>query len=337
MLTDKSQKRARRLRAILRFFSFMPMPVAHVIGAGIGFLLVFIPNKPRRISLINIALCYPDKSHSWHHKLMRRSMVETGKAFAEFGPLWFWKKERIEKLITEVYDEDVVDTALAEGNGMLIATPHMGSWELSSLYGCSRFPMTILYKPSRIPEIDPLILDARERFGAKMVPIDVSGIKAVVSALAKGETMGMLPDQEPKQGNGAFAPLFGVPAYTPTILSKLGSRKRVPVVFAMMERLPLGQGFSLHYMRASDDMYHSDPAVAARAINQCVEKCINIAPQQYMWNYKRFKTLPDGSTRDYKKKPPHESISEQCSAITRPIVQFFKHSISGSKRRRSQR
>ena len=270
----KSQKHARRIRYILRFFSFLPMPVAHIIGAGIGFVLAVLPNKLRRISLINIGLCYPDKSHSWRRRLMRSSMMETGKAFAEFGPLWFWKKERIEKLITEVYDQDVVDAALAEGNGMLIATPHMGSWELSSLYGCTRFPMTILFKPSRIAEIDPIIRNARERFGAKMAPIDASGIKAIVSALAKGETVGMLPDQEPKQGNGAFAPLFGVPAYTPVILSKLGRRKRVPVVFAMMERLPLGGGFSLHYMRASDDIYDTDSSVAARAINQCVERCI---------------------------------------------------------------
>ncbi len=105
----------------------------------------------------------------------------------------------------------------------------------------------------------------------------------------------------------------------------------------MMERLPIGGGFSLHYMRASDDIYSKDPTVAARAINQCVEKCISIAPEQYMWNYKRFKTLPDGGVRDYKNKQPHESIGEQCSAITRPITQLIRNSISGKKQRRQRR
>ena len=298
-LLERSARRARYIHVVLWLFSFLPIPLIHLIGAGMGLVLSMTANRLRRISKVNIALCYPCQTLSWRRRLVRKSLIETGKAFAECGPLWFWNKERIEKLITKVHHQDVVDEALAEGNGMLIATPHTGSWELSSLYGCSRFPMTILFQPSRIPELDTLILDARERFGAKMVPTGTSGIRAVVAALANGETVGMLPDQEPRQGNGCFAPLFKVPAYTPTILCRLSSRKRVPVVFATMQRLPLGKGFNLHYMRASDEIYSSDPAVAARAINRCVEHCIQIAPEQYMWNYKRFRTLHNGGQRDY--------------------------------------
>ena len=336
LLTEQSRKFARRLLALLRFFSFLPLPLVHLIGAGVGLILSITPNRSRRISLINIDLCYPAKDRGWHRKMMRKSLMETGKVFAELGPLWLWKKQRVDNLITEVYDQDVLDAALKVGRGLLIAVPHLGAWELVNPYLSSRLRMTIMFRPSRIPELDPFILRARQRFGAKLVPTDASGIKAIVLALAKGEAAVMLPDQEPKRGNGCFAPFFAKPAYTPILLSKLGRRKRVPVVFVVMERLPFGRGYRVHYQRAGNDIYDADPAVAAGAINRCVEKCISIAPEQYMWNYKRFRSLPNGGTRSYK-VPVRKLIHEQWNAIIPPIIELIKSRTSGSKRRRRHR
>jgi len=321
---------------VLHFFAALPLPMVHFIGAAGGLLMSVVPNKSRRISLINIALCFPHKSTRWRYGLMCKSLMETGKTFAEFGPLWFWSKKRIVNLVLEQYDRHVVEIALKEGKGLLFATPHMGSWELSALFVCTQLPMTILYRPSRIPEIDPVIRDARQRFGAKMAPTNASGLKAIISALAKGETAGMLPDQEPKMGNGSFASFYGSPAYTPILISKLSARKKVPVVFVATERLPLGKGYNLHFMRAGNDIYNADSTIAAGAINRCVEKCINIAPEQYMWSYKRFRTMPGGSVRSYKFSL-REFIGKICNAIISPIVNRSKSRTSGKRRRQRRR
>jgi KDO2-lipid IV(A) lauroyltransferase len=336
LLTEQSRKFARRLLALLRFFSYLPLPLVHFIGASLGLVLSIVPNRSQAISLINIRLCYPSKDRGWQRKMMRKNLMETAKVFTELGPLWLWKKQRINNLVTTVYDQDVLDAALKVGRGLLIAVPHLGAWELVNPYLSARLPLTIMFRPSRIPELDPFIRRARQRFGAKLVPTDVSGIKAIVLALAKGEAAIMLPDQEPKRGNGCFAPFFAKPAYTPVLLSKLGRRKRVPVVFVVMERLSFGQGFRAHYLRAGNDIYDANPAVAAAAINRCVEKCISIAPEQYMWNYKRFQSLPNGRSRSYK-IPLQVSIREQCDAIITPIVKLIKITTSGTKRRRRRR
>ncbi len=140
---------------------------------------------------------------------------------------------------------------------------------------------------------------ARERLGGKIVPTDARGVKALFQALAKGEAAGMLPDQEPRRGSGIFAPFFGKPTYTMVLLSRLAKKTKAVPVFAFMERLPNGKGFHLHWLPVADEIYSNDMEVSATALNQAVEKCININPSQYMWTYKRFRQRPDGETGIY--------------------------------------
>ena len=182
---------------------------------------------------------------------------------------------------------------------MLICTPHIGSWELSSLYGCSRFTMTILYRRPRMEELDSLIRSARERFGARMVAAGPQAVKALYRALASGETVGMLPDQEPRLGSGVFAPFFGIPALTMVLLGRFARKSGAGVVFAFMQRLPRGRGYRLHYLRAGEAIHDPDPAVAAGEVNRMVERCIELEPAQYMWGYRRFRRRPPGEPPIY--------------------------------------
>lgn len=287
------------LRGLLRLAALLPLPTTHWLGAQFGRFAAARRGRLWRNSLINIGLCYPQRDARWRRRLARCSLVETGKSLLECGPFWYWSQVRLERLVRAVHGQALVDAALAEGRGMLIATPHMGAWELSSLYGCARWPITILYKPSRLAGLDGLIRGARERFGARLVPTDGAGVRALYKALARGEVVGMLPDQEPGGANGVFADFFGTPANTMVLLSKLARKRRVPVVFAVMRRLPRGRGYELHYLRAGDAVYDADAEVAAAEVNACVERCIALAPEQYMWNYKRFRSLPGGGRRRY--------------------------------------
>jgi KDO2-lipid IV(A) lauroyltransferase len=160
--------------------------------------------------------------------------------------------------------------------------------------------MTILFRSPRMGALEPLLRQVRERFGAKLVATTAGGIRALFRALAAGEAVGMLPDQEPRKGTGVFAPFFGVPAYTMVLLSRLARTRRSPVIFAFMERLPAGKGYRLHYFPAPDDIYDPDPAVSATAMNRTVQACIAMNPAQYLWSYKRFRLRPNDGRSPYK-------------------------------------
>ena len=284
--------RARLIRAGLRLFAALPLPLNHALGTALGWALALLPNGLRRTTRDNLRRCLPELAPRARRRLARRSLVETGKTFTETGPLWCWPGERALTLVREVCGREWLDAALAEGRGLILATPHLGAWELAGLWGATHLPMTTLYRRPRMAELDELVRTARERMGARYVAADASGVRALYQALADNRVVGMLPDQDPRDSGGAFAPFFGLPAYTMTFLSRLARKTRAPVLFAYCERLPRGRGYVIHFVPTPETIRTGSLAESLAAVNQTVEQCVRTLPEQYQWSYKRFKTQP---------------------------------------------
>jgi len=271
-----------------------------MIGAFVGIVLYIFPNKVRYVSSRNIELCFCHESPAFRNTLLKNSLIELGKWLFELGPMWSWPMERLnQKIIAQEGMEDLL-ACLDTGKGALIATPHLGNWELAGLVGSENFPFTIMYRPPRIPGIEPRIRDARARGGAKLVGIDRGGLKQIISALKAGEAVGLLPDQEPRgETAGVFAPFFGVDAMTMTLFQKLARKTGAAVFFATMQRLPSGAGYRLQVRRADDAVAGEDEVIAATALNRELEKTILNCPEQYLWAYRRFKQRPEGEPSIY--------------------------------------
>jgi len=287
------------LKVLLFFLGHLPLRLNHALGAFIGWLLWLFPTREKATSLINLALCYPEKDEHWRKQVARQSLIETGKTLTESPVLWYSSRERIQSLVRGISDMPTVDRAVGLGRGAILVSPHIGSWEMTGLYSATLYPMTSLYQRPKIRELDDLLKRARETTGSSLVPTTPGGLKQLHQALANGECIGILPDQEPKGSGGVFAPFFGLQAYTMTLLTRLASENRIPVIISFAERLPKGKGYYFHIVEPDDDIHDSDPAVAATALNAAVEKIIRINPEQYMWNYKRFKRRPDNESSFY--------------------------------------
>ncbi len=281
-------------KLLLDAFAALPLRVNHALGAFIGWLASFIPSRMRHVTRRNLALCFPDMSEAERRRLERRSLIETGKTMTEAGPLWRWPRERLLGIIRETPGLEAVEQARADGHGIILLGPHIGAWELVGLYASIRWPMTSLYKPPKQAAMDAPMREARERLGATLVPTDASGVKALLQALKRGEVIGILPDQDPTEGQGVFAPFLGQPAYTMVLASRLSGRGNARAFLTFAERLPRGQGFRLHFIPAEADFYSADVDISAAALNRGVEACIHIAPAQYQWSYKRFRKRPEG-------------------------------------------
>jgi KDO2-lipid IV(A) lauroyltransferase len=285
--------RALLIQAGLRLFSWLPLPANHALGAGLGGLLALIPNGLRHTTRDNLRRCFPDMDPRPRRRLARRSLVETGKTFTETGPLWCWPGEKALALIREVRGRELIDQALRGGRGLILATPHLGAWELAGLWATAHLPMTTLYRRPRVAELDDLVRQARERLGARYVAADAAGVRALYQALAENRVVGMLPDQDPRDSGGEFAPFFGVPAYTMSFLSRLARKTGAPVLFAYCERLRRGRGYVLHFLPAPAAIHSGSLQESLAAVNQMVEQCVRALPEQYQWSYKRFKTRPE--------------------------------------------
>lgn len=293
--------RTHLIKLSLRLCALLPLRAVHALGAGVGWLLARVPNDARHVARINLARCYPQLDAPARRRLMEQSLMETAKTAAETGPLWHWDRERIRRLVLDTEGERELEQALAAGHGAILAAPHLGAWEMIGLHCSMRYPMTSLYRPPRIGGLDALMTTARERFGARLVPSDTAGVRALLKAVRHGALTAILPDQEPRYGNGVFSPFFGIPAYTMTLLARLARQTGAPVFIAYAERLGRGAGYRLHF----EPLTLPDQASIEQitdALNDAVEACVRRVPQQYQWSYKRFKTRPPGEPRFYSRR-----------------------------------
>ena len=157
----------------------------------------------------------------------------------------------------------------------------------------TRPSLAIVYRPPRRAAIEPLLVAARGALRPEQVRAEGAGIRTLYRRLQSGGVVGILPDQLPKQGEGEFAPFFGVPALSMVLVSRLAQRSGCAVLFAFAERLPRGAGYRIHFRPAPDGIADPELPRAVAALNQGVEDCVRQAFTQYQWHYKRYQYRPD--------------------------------------------
>ncbi|MGC9455947.1 MAG: lysophospholipid acyltransferase family protein [Halothiobacillaceae bacterium] len=285
----KGRWRRAALLGMVRLFAALPMAASQRLGGLIGWMAWRTGRRVTRTSRQNIARCLPELTPKAREALVRESLIQTGKTLTETGPLWRWPMDRLQPLIREVVGREHLDQAMARGRGAILLGPHIGAWELGGLYSALLYPTTILYRPPRQPELEEAVRKARARFGANLVPAGHRGVRALLAALKRGELVAILPDQEPRFGQGVFAPFFGQPAYTLSLVASLLRRTGAVAVMGYVERLPAGAGYRLHYLPAPEALDDPDPVTAATALNRGVEQCVRALPEQYQWSYRRFR------------------------------------------------
>ncbi|QEP43686.1 lipid A biosynthesis acyltransferase [Ectothiorhodospiraceae bacterium BW-2] len=277
--------------ALLRLYAVTPLPLAHLLGLLLGVLFYIVPNHHRQISAINLALCFPELSKMLHQWYLLLTLIETGKTLFETPILLLASKTRLRRMVRSVHQQQLADRAIAQ-QGVVMATFHLGAWEMAGAWCSLHYPMVTLYRPPRQQQLEQLIRDSRARFGARLVTLDSRGIRTSLQALKQGEMIGILPDQDPRQHGNLFAPLFGIDANTMTLYGRLVQKGGAAALFCTAERLSFGRGFRLHFSQPADISATESLAQITAALNRELERQIRTQPTQYQWSYKRFRTRP---------------------------------------------
>ena len=294
------RSRDRAVGWVLRLLAWLPLRINHALGAALGWLAWVFPTQMARVARINVDLCFPQHSRRWRRSVARRSLMEMGKALTEAPWLWRADPERLQRLAAYPVQCDPAGQR-PDGQALFLVAPHLGSWEFAGLYAASLGPMTSLYSPLPLPEVDRWVQRARASTGARLAPATRAGLRQLQAARDRGELIGMLPDQSPRRATGAFAPFFGHPALTMTLLPRLLRGRNDRVVFAFAERLPHGRGFRFHELEAGPEIADQNPERAANEINRLVEALVRQCPEQYNWAYKRFRPAPPGASDPYRR------------------------------------
>jgi Kdo2-lipid IVA lauroyltransferase/acyltransferase len=262
--------RANLLIGLIRLISKLSLPAAQRAGRAIGTLAGWLPTRSRRVTEVNLRLCFPELDQVQQRQLLRDSLRHTGQVAMEIPLIWEWPVARCLDLIKSIEGEELLEEARASGKGLLLLAPHLGNWELCGLYFSTRYRMAALYSPPSLPGFEDYMTAQRGRQGTEYVPGDRRGLARLIGMLREGEVAGILPDQSPKATGSAFAPFFGIEVRTMTLVSKLLLKSGATPLITWCQRLPDG--------------------------------CVRAAPEQYQWEYKRFRHRPPGQPNPYHKR-----------------------------------
>jgi KDO2-lipid IV(A) lauroyltransferase len=157
----------------------------------------------------------------------------------------------------------------------------------------------VLYRPPESAVGDAFLRRVRANAGAGVEQVRAEGpaVRQLFRRLQAGGTVGILPDQQPKAGDGVFAPFFGREALTMSLLPRLAARSDAAVLMAWCERIGDDRDaprYAVHVEPAPDAVSDADPRVGAGALNAAVERIARRDPAQYQWTYKRFSAPPPG-------------------------------------------
>ncbi len=294
-------KASRSVRSTLAFwvlwlFSRLPLAWLQALGASIGRLWVRRNGREAKVAATNLELCFPELDHAARDQLLRESLEGTGRTVTELAWLWTRNERTVESSLRVVEGELLFEDALRAKRGLILAAPHHGAWEALNLYLSRKTAIAILYRPPRLAWIETLINRCRGRFGAEPVPAEAAGVRTLMRRLKDGGVVGILPDQQPKLGEGEFAPFFGQMALTMSLLPKLSVRTGAPVLFGWAERLADGAGYAIRFRDFG-------PIADVAALNRAVESLARECPAQYQWSYKRFGIQPNGAPSPYRRTP----------------------------------
>ncbi len=299
---------ARLLYALAALLTRLPWRWLLRLGDATAARLLRRDSRAARVVRRNLELAYPELLPGQREQMRGSILRSTVRQTVETLRLWTRPHAENLALIREQHGIEHLDAAIGAGKGVIVAAPHYGNWELLNQWLAARTPLAILYAPpeSKVGEafLQRVRADdgqaAGEAARITQVRADGAGVRQLFKRLAGGGVVGILPDQQPKRGDGEFGPFFGVDALTMTLIGRLAARSGATVLLAWCERVGSGAdddgpGFALHVEPAPAGVAHADPTISVAALNAAIERIARRDPSQYQWTYKRFSLRPPGS------------------------------------------
>lgn len=275
--------------ALLYCISWLPYRFQLFLSKGMGKLLKVFAKKRYHIAKRNLALCFPHYSEQQRNKLLSDNLDNAGMAIFESSMGWWWPTWRVaQKAEFEGYE--LIEQILAKGKGVLAYAIHNMNLEFSCRVAGLKHPSVVFYRKHKNKLMEFMQYHGRTRSNKYMIPRkDVAGL---ISALNNGEICFYLPDQDYGRTRCEFAPLFAVPQAATTTGSLLfAQHANCETVFLVSIRT--ATGYKIKILPALDNFPSGDDNYDVSRINRMIEQLILMAPEQYLWMHKRFKTRPD--------------------------------------------
>ncbi|HWZ48802.1 MAG TPA: lipid A biosynthesis acyltransferase [Herbaspirillum sp.] len=288
----------RVLIAAIWLLHWLPLPLLGRLGEALGSLLFIIMKPRRRISLINLRLCFPELDEASRIEIARQHFQAYARSALERGILWWASEARLKKLIK--IDGDI-PLELLRGGPAILLCPHFVCLEIPgiALVLNSELSVCTIYTRQQNKVVDDALLKGRSRFRPVTLLTRAQGVKPIIRAMREGKPFIMLPDMDFGLRDSEFVPFFGIPAATLTAPARITAATGANVIPVIARYLPNYQGWRVTFYPAWENFPGPDITEATRRMNAFIEDQVKASPAEYFWTHKRFKTRPPGLSDHY--------------------------------------
>jgi len=291
----------RLLVIVMWLLHWLPLPLLGRLGEAIGALLFLLMRSRRRIALINLRLCLPERSESERFALAKAHFQAYTRSILERGILWWASETRLQRLIVS---EPPVPAELMQASPTIILCPHFVCLDVAGAAIAMEIPACSMYTRQQNKLFDEALRKGRSRFRPAKLFSRSEGIKPVIRAMRSGLPFFMLPDMDFGAKDAEFVPFFGTPAATLTAPARLAAATNAKVLPVVATFLPGYKGWKVKFYPPWENYPGEDMVTATRYMNAFIEERVLEAPAEYFWAHKRFKTRPPGVPSVYSKATP---------------------------------
>jgi len=281
---------------IFLFFllTFLPYRLQLKLGSGMGRLIQCIARKSRKVAEINLKLCFPEKSNDLREHLLKESFKSLGIAVFETA-MSIWASNKRLKPLLHLGDFSHLLEQTDKGRGVILLGAHFTTIEIAGRLAAMAHPYSVIYRPSKIAFVDFLFNKVMRKHFNRAIPSH--RIREVVDTLKKAEIVWYSADVSTKRRNSVFAPFFGIQTATVKAVSRYAKLSGAAVAFVKHSRRADGSGYDISLTPILENFPSDDAVADATRINQLIEEAVRKNPEQYLWQYKRFKTRPHPSDK----------------------------------------
>ena len=293
----------RALVILMWLLHWLPLPIIAQLGEAIGSLLFIYKKKRRRITLINLELCFPEWTAEERHRIAKKHFQNYARSVLERGILWWASEARLRRLITV---EPSVPLAAINTSPTILLCPHFVSLDVAGVAVMLESSLCSIYTQQLNPVFDEVLRKGRSRFRPVKLFSRSDGVKPIIRAMRENLPFFMLPDMDFGEKDAEFVPFFGIPAATLTAPARIAAATHAKVIPVVATYLPNYRGWTVKFYPAWENFPGDDITAATRSMNAFIEDRARESPAEYFWTHKRFKTRPAGEPNFYASNAPDE-------------------------------
>ena len=268
----------------------LPKNLRSGIGSGLGYLgWLLVPKWRKQMAIDNISYCLQvDETQA--QQIAKQSVYRFGSMLLEVLYFPKIKQENLTEFVT-FKNKEVLEQALAEGKGVILATAHYGNWELMAhALGLMGFPLLSVARRQNNAAMDRFINEYRSLAGGLVTY--KSGVLEMVRYLSEGFCIGLLMDQD-AGSDGIMVDFLRKSSSTPKGPAALARLKEAPIVPLLIYQERPGK----HEIYCYPTMHVQKTADREQDIRQMTEELVEVLqgavqarPAEWFWLHNRWKT-----------------------------------------------